>query len=590
MMAISTGMGLSTNNDDEQSPFECFSPKPIATMETNAIVASKISTTSPMRSAPRLGNFPVPQSRGSPYESSRIYIEQQRHPQQSLPKQQTTEPAKAQHANNTSEEDRKKIQIVRRSGKWTAIEEQYVNILIELFEEGRIDEYEKRMDSNIDKMKLPKVKIENGMTLRAYLSRKLFCSPMRISKKFAGRGIGKLVYMSQRPGSFYAARQRFGFSSGPISNDPTGDFWTANDWNKLNRLKEAESDFLKLAFPQKHSTSHNASSASHRDRVADARGNSSQSTAQKVPIMPASSLTNAGIRQPIIPSAVGGYQSSLRNNELIHYQHNHEVPHERKRQRVDDEKQSSVQALEEAYISSISPNKSQKSDSARVIIDKAQHLMTTDTLSNSIDWNRPTSDSTEAGVNVPNFLVGFDNVSESQPTTNLDQQIIENSPAYHTSSSFDDFHRFLGKGLSPAPSSNLKFPNLRSIPSGPTIPSTQLGSPASVSKLQRRPHNPQNTAPDKIGNREEKSLDLTPIRRNTSRECPPNQTQQPESSDYPIEGMMFEDFNTLAACYNELVNPVSGARAVISDGSDCTQSEDSFPDRVRYSSFDASTN
>ena len=60
-----------------------------------------------------------------------------------------------------------------RSGKWTAEEEAYTDLLIELFEKGHIDE-------------------KNGCTLRSYLSRKLHCAPMRISKKYAGKGIGKI--------------------------------------------------------------------------------------------------------------------------------------------------------------------------------------------------------------------------------------------------------------------------------------------------------------------------------------------------------------------------------------------------------------
>ena len=35
---------------------------------------------------------------------------------------------------------------------------------------------------------------EKGVTLRSYLARSLNCDPMRISKKFAGRCIGKLAY------------------------------------------------------------------------------------------------------------------------------------------------------------------------------------------------------------------------------------------------------------------------------------------------------------------------------------------------------------------------------------------------------------
>ena len=66
----------------------------------------------------------------------------------------------------------------QRSGKWTREEEQYAELLIELFEKGHIDE-------------------KNGSTLRSYLSRKLHCAPMRISKKYAGKGIGKMVFLSK---------------------------------------------------------------------------------------------------------------------------------------------------------------------------------------------------------------------------------------------------------------------------------------------------------------------------------------------------------------------------------------------------------
>ena len=66
-----------------------------------------------------------------------------------------------------------------RSGKWLPEEEKYAQLLIALFEKGHI------MDC------------ENGATLRAFLSQKLHCAPMRISKKFAGQGIGKIVYLSK---------------------------------------------------------------------------------------------------------------------------------------------------------------------------------------------------------------------------------------------------------------------------------------------------------------------------------------------------------------------------------------------------------
>jgi hypothetical protein len=66
----------------------------------------------------------------------------------------------------------------RRSGKWIPEEEEYALLLVTLFEKGLLTD------------------CESGATLRSYLSQKLQCVPMRISKKFAGKGIGKMVYSS----------------------------------------------------------------------------------------------------------------------------------------------------------------------------------------------------------------------------------------------------------------------------------------------------------------------------------------------------------------------------------------------------------
>jgi predicted small lipoprotein YifL len=66
-----------------------------------------------------------------------------------------------------------------RSGKWLREEEAYAELLIDLFEKGHVND------------------CQNGTTLRSYLSQKLHCAPMRISKKYAGRGIGKMVYLSK---------------------------------------------------------------------------------------------------------------------------------------------------------------------------------------------------------------------------------------------------------------------------------------------------------------------------------------------------------------------------------------------------------
>lgn len=64
---------------------------------------------------------------------------------------------------------------VARSGKWTPEEENFANRLIVDFESGSL------------------VDCEDGCTLRSYLAKKLNCAPMRISKKFAGKCIGKVI-------------------------------------------------------------------------------------------------------------------------------------------------------------------------------------------------------------------------------------------------------------------------------------------------------------------------------------------------------------------------------------------------------------
>lgn len=56
----------------------------------------------------------------------------------------------------------------KRRGKWTAEEEDYALFIVREFEKGTLRE------------------AENGTTLRSFLSRKLHCQPMRISKKYAG--------------------------------------------------------------------------------------------------------------------------------------------------------------------------------------------------------------------------------------------------------------------------------------------------------------------------------------------------------------------------------------------------------------------
>lgn len=64
----------------------------------------------------------------------------------------------------------------RRSGKWSNEEEALALQLIVEFENGT----------------LPVSECSKGCTLRSFLSRRLSCAPMRISKKFAKKQIGKV--------------------------------------------------------------------------------------------------------------------------------------------------------------------------------------------------------------------------------------------------------------------------------------------------------------------------------------------------------------------------------------------------------------
>lgn len=93
-----------------------------------------------------------------------------------------------------------------RRGKWTPEEERYAHAIIEAFEEGILQG------------------VKNGCTLRSYLSVKLHCAPMRISKKFAGRCIGKQVFSPKAPNAF-----------GPLASTSNG---VQETMNKIRRLEQ----------------------------------------------------------------------------------------------------------------------------------------------------------------------------------------------------------------------------------------------------------------------------------------------------------------------------------------------------------------
>jgi hypothetical protein len=73
-----------------------------------------------------------------------------------------------------------------RIGKWTKDEEAFASQLIAEFEAGTLKD------------------CEEGKSLRSYLSKKLQCTPMRISKKFAGQCIGKVCGCNKQYSSSFS--------------------------------------------------------------------------------------------------------------------------------------------------------------------------------------------------------------------------------------------------------------------------------------------------------------------------------------------------------------------------------------------------
>lgn len=112
-----------------------------------------------------------------------------------------------------------------RRGKWTTEEEEYANFLVRQFENGTVPD------------------CENGCTLRAFLSRKLHCAPMRISKKFAGQSIGKHVFIARAASTFtsvaYESRRKLveleqAFLSSVMSESPMFNYPVIDSKNVSN--------------------------------------------------------------------------------------------------------------------------------------------------------------------------------------------------------------------------------------------------------------------------------------------------------------------------------------------------------------------
>lgn len=83
--------------------------------------------------------------------------------------------------------------------------------------------------------------VKNGTSLRSLLSKKLFCSPMRITKKYAGQGIGKKVYISKMAKQVPAQEE----GTGIVRHQQPPPSYQFN----VDMFKIAEAKFLASAFP-----------------------------------------------------------------------------------------------------------------------------------------------------------------------------------------------------------------------------------------------------------------------------------------------------------------------------------------------------
>jgi hypothetical protein len=107
-----------------------------------------------------------------------------------------------------------------RKGKWHPAEEIYADLLIELFKKGRLNEP------------------EYGCALIPFLSSKLHCSPMRISKKYTGKGIGKIFFIpNSAPDMTMSSR-----------HDCSGGHQISLADNDIKNLQKAEDEFHKAVL------------------------------------------------------------------------------------------------------------------------------------------------------------------------------------------------------------------------------------------------------------------------------------------------------------------------------------------------------
>eukprot|EP00934_Nitzschia_sp_Nitz4_P004534 Nitzschia sp. Nitz4//scaffold14_size191712//116790//118680//NITZ4_001734-RA/size191712-augustus-gene-0.248-mRNA-1//-1//CDS//3329536960//4524//frame0 len=158
-------MEPATNSTTQQQSYATYSPAPATQYSPSLPLVNTPATNTPS---------PAPQPAMVAYNSSQAVV-----PLAPAPSTSTQYPQAVYTPETGAPQSTICWDQLRRSGKWTHEEEVYADLLIENFEKGYM------MDER------------NGCTLRSFLARKLHCAPMRISKKFAGKGIGKMAYVAK---------------------------------------------------------------------------------------------------------------------------------------------------------------------------------------------------------------------------------------------------------------------------------------------------------------------------------------------------------------------------------------------------------
>lgn len=343
-----------------------------------------------------------------------------------------------------------------RRGKWTADEEAYAEFLIKEFERGTVEG------------------CENGCTLRSFLSKKLHCAPMRISKKYAGKSIGKHVFLSR--------------ASAPSSTGTPGETFNkarlleleTNFYKSLQRESEATVPYLTpfsaggMLLPVPSQSIAHCAPASFLSFPQPCVQQTNQLHQTFMSALHSQKAVSVVAPPPILPAPpVVSPPSSLRIPSGLPTAEQFPVP---------------TQGL--AALPIAPRQQTPQPDQRQSWPKPLQHDLPLVTRSAT-----PNPDVTSSSTELPDFLSGFEKVTAQNAETvdtdhpanvtklsfnkvPVDQS--QYSPPF-TSRSFDDLHQHLGKGLSPRPL-RLTFPEFPPLPSAITAPAAGQKTAATTSQ------------------------------------------------------------------------------------------------------------